>query len=330
MHTTPTYNPSLGRFLSADPLFDESINASTPSRFAIHPSRGEFVSPLSYRDPSGMAPEKEKGGKNQIQGGLLEYILDSIFGSEVEEQNAMDGVKKNVTDDGEVVYKEEDELSDDGGGNSGGSDRTGSNESNNGLGNGVTAKDAVGKDGGGINSSSASSGRTYQGVRWFQGQTITCTANRTSSSGASSSGFISSFASDITYSLPVWGNCQRASDCLAKGDYAGWALNFGLAFADGFSLGYSSLTLVSSKTAAKNLFFNKITGVESYLFGKKRIVSGFGIDGVGVLNDSYKRIGWGWNDEIQQYVFRYAKGYGKGHFHYDILYIDPLTMFWRP
>jgi len=66
-----TYHPSIRRFLSADPLFDESINASTPSCFAIHHSRGEFVSPLSYRDPSGLAPEKEKGGKNQIQNNLM-------------------------------------------------------------------------------------------------------------------------------------------------------------------------------------------------------------------------------------------------------------------
>ena len=27
------YDPEIGRFLSADPLFDESINASTPSSF---------------------------------------------------------------------------------------------------------------------------------------------------------------------------------------------------------------------------------------------------------------------------------------------------------
>jgi len=54
-----TYNPSLGRFLSADPLLEAFPNQS--------PYSYSFNNPLSYRDPSGLAPEKEKGGKNQIQ-----------------------------------------------------------------------------------------------------------------------------------------------------------------------------------------------------------------------------------------------------------------------
>ena len=110
------YDPEIGRFLSADPLFEAFPNQS-PYSYALN-------NPISFKDPSGLAPEKEKGWKNQIQGGLLEYILDSIFGSEVEEQNAMDGVKKDVTDDGEVENKEEDRLGSSGG--SGGSSSSGS------------------------------------------------------------------------------------------------------------------------------------------------------------------------------------------------------------
>lgn len=50
----PTYNPSLVRFLSVDPLLDFFPN-QTPYSYA-------YNNPVSYRDPSGLAPEKEKGG----------------------------------------------------------------------------------------------------------------------------------------------------------------------------------------------------------------------------------------------------------------------------
>lgn len=109
------YDPSIGRFLSVDPLLDFFPNQS-PFSYA-------YNNPISYRDPSGLAPEKEKGNKNQIQGWFSD-LLASIFGGKVEEQNAMDGLKKNVTDDGEVENKEEDRLGSSGG--SGGSSSSGS------------------------------------------------------------------------------------------------------------------------------------------------------------------------------------------------------------
>ena len=52
------YDPEIGRFLSADPLFEAFPNQS-PYSYALN-------NPLSFRDPSGLAPEKEKGGGMRI------------------------------------------------------------------------------------------------------------------------------------------------------------------------------------------------------------------------------------------------------------------------
>jgi RHS repeat-associated protein len=49
------YDPSIGRFLSVDPLWEMFVNQS-PYSYALN-------NPISYKDPSGLAPEKEKGGK---------------------------------------------------------------------------------------------------------------------------------------------------------------------------------------------------------------------------------------------------------------------------
>ncbi|OGU58035.1 MAG: hypothetical protein A2X64_00435 [Ignavibacteria bacterium GWF2_33_9] len=63
------YDPEIGRFLSVDPLLEAFPNQS--------PYSYSFNNPLSYRDPSGLAPEKEKGGKNQIQMNMMEEIAQS-------------------------------------------------------------------------------------------------------------------------------------------------------------------------------------------------------------------------------------------------------------
>lgn len=52
------YDPSIGRFLSADPLMEMFPNQS-PYSYALN-------NPLSFKDPSGLAPEKEKGGGMRI------------------------------------------------------------------------------------------------------------------------------------------------------------------------------------------------------------------------------------------------------------------------
>ena len=52
------YDPEIGRFLSVDPLLDAFPNQS-PYSYALNNS-------LSFRDPSGLAPEKEKGGRMRI------------------------------------------------------------------------------------------------------------------------------------------------------------------------------------------------------------------------------------------------------------------------
>jgi hypothetical protein len=52
------YSPQIGRFLSVDPLF-ELMPGQNPYHYA-------FNSPLMWRDPSGMKPEKEKNGKRLL------------------------------------------------------------------------------------------------------------------------------------------------------------------------------------------------------------------------------------------------------------------------
>ena len=55
-----TYDPTIGRFLSCDPLF-ESFPAWSPYHYC-------FNNPVGYKDPTGLKPEKEKGEKgNKVQ-----------------------------------------------------------------------------------------------------------------------------------------------------------------------------------------------------------------------------------------------------------------------
>ena len=49
------YDPTIGRFLSVAPLSEAFPNQS--------PYSYSFNNPISYKDPSGLAPEKEKGGR---------------------------------------------------------------------------------------------------------------------------------------------------------------------------------------------------------------------------------------------------------------------------
>ncbi len=49
------YDTKTGRFLSVDPLW-QAFPSLTPYQYA-------FNSPLSFKDPTGLAPQKEKGDK---------------------------------------------------------------------------------------------------------------------------------------------------------------------------------------------------------------------------------------------------------------------------
>ena len=59
------YDPQIGRFLSVDPLL-----VAFPSH---SPYSYSFNNPISYTDPSGLAPEKEKGGGNKIQIHMFQF-----------------------------------------------------------------------------------------------------------------------------------------------------------------------------------------------------------------------------------------------------------------
>ena len=49
------YMPEIGRFLAVDPLA-EAFPTQSPYNFALN-------NPINFRDPSGLAPEKEKGDR---------------------------------------------------------------------------------------------------------------------------------------------------------------------------------------------------------------------------------------------------------------------------
>jgi RHS repeat-associated protein len=54
------YDPQIGRFLSVYPLYET---------FAIKSAYSySFNNPISYSDPTGLAPEKEKGSGNRLMG----------------------------------------------------------------------------------------------------------------------------------------------------------------------------------------------------------------------------------------------------------------------
>jgi hypothetical protein len=63
------YSAEMGRFLAVDPMF-ETMPRYTPYHYA-------FNSPLMWRDPSGLVPQKEKN-REKLQGGLTEYIPNYV------------------------------------------------------------------------------------------------------------------------------------------------------------------------------------------------------------------------------------------------------------
>jgi hypothetical protein len=73
-----TYNPALGRFMSVDPLF-EAFPGQSAYSYA-------FNSPLSWSDPSGMAPEKEKKRDRVLY--LFDLISATLLEGSLNELNA--------------------------------------------------------------------------------------------------------------------------------------------------------------------------------------------------------------------------------------------------
>jgi RHS repeat-associated protein len=65
-----TYNPALGRFMSVDPLF-EAFPGQSAYSYA-------FNSPLSWSDPSGLAPEKERKRDRVLYNLLWQQVQESI------------------------------------------------------------------------------------------------------------------------------------------------------------------------------------------------------------------------------------------------------------
>ncbi len=69
------YDPQIGRFLSVDPLLDVFPSHS--------PYSYSFNNPISYTDPSGLAPEKEKGGGNTVNKRLILIICHAPKASDL-------------------------------------------------------------------------------------------------------------------------------------------------------------------------------------------------------------------------------------------------------
>ena len=79
------YDRTIGRFLSPDPLFEAFVGI-TPYQYA-------FNCPVSYKDPTGLAPEKEKGDK------ILAFN-DSY------DREEMDKCTKSYIEFGQMEYEE--------------------------------------------------------------------------------------------------------------------------------------------------------------------------------------------------------------------------------
>ncbi len=230
----------------------------------------------------------------------------------------------------DYAYEDETDISSNGGGGSGvgsknesNSDRTGTNESDNGAKGEKDSKNIKGKNIWDVFSNIFKSiGKLFglvssekipditidvENVRWgvlkdekdFGKDKIESSHN-------------SSIVSTITYTIPIWGNCQRASDYLWRYDFVGTGVYFGFALLDGFSLGYSSSLLTSTvklEQFSRNLFFNSFTGVESNFFGK----------GSGLLNrNDYIRVGWSWNGTKKNGYYQFRIGILHKKYHIDI------------
>ncbi|OGU58037.1 MAG: hypothetical protein A2X64_00445 [Ignavibacteria bacterium GWF2_33_9] len=145
------YDPSIGRFLSVDPLLDFFPN-QTPYSYA-------YNNPISYRDPSGLAPEGEKGNKNQIQGWFF-VITNSCYEFLVEE-----GI---ICIAGEPVQPKKSDKG-----------RDGKNDGNNGIDN----SGGGGSGGGSGGSSSSGSGAGIGSVGMGAGVNVAPTVNGDVGSG---------------------------------------------------------------------------------------------------------------------------------------------------
>ncbi len=123
------YDPQIGRFLSVDPLLDVFPSHS--------PYSYSFNNPISYSDPSGLAPEKEKGGGNKIQG--FPFFEKSFEQYCIENEMAilkfdllMTVARMNDVAD-KFIEEYTKKYSAGGGGDFAPTDRTGTNESENGT-----------------------------------------------------------------------------------------------------------------------------------------------------------------------------------------------------
>lgn len=123
------YDPQIGRFLLVDPLLDA---------FPIHsPYSYSFNNPISYSDPSGLAPEKEKGGGNKIQGfpffekSFEQYCIQNEMA--ILKFDLLMTVARMNEEADKFIEEYTKKYSAGGGGDSAPTDRTGTDESDNGA-----------------------------------------------------------------------------------------------------------------------------------------------------------------------------------------------------
>jgi hypothetical protein len=170
--------------------------------------------------------------------------------------------------------------------------------------------------------------------------------NSKSSNGNDFLESLKSFAYNLTYEIPIWGWCQKASFSLNNGDYVGWAANWAMGFVDGISFGNAiylqQITKVSimegQNILASDIISSKLFGIESKFFSKEmnKTYGGLGAESWGILNNNkYIRMGWSWvgkdksGDIINSYVFRFGIGSGTPHTHFDIYYFQQTFIPWR-
>ena len=84
------YDPAIGRFMAVDPLF-ESFPGQSPYNYA-------FNSPLSWSDPSGLAPEKEKKRDRALGMDMEDFwigygILMDAFNAMAKQREAYDAME---------------------------------------------------------------------------------------------------------------------------------------------------------------------------------------------------------------------------------------------
>ena len=253
------YDPLTGRFLSPDPLF-EKFTFYSPYQYA-------YNNPVSFKDPTGLAPESEKKKSNKMLRTEIEDIMADLYYVSDKMDAEMRWSWNNYLTSLGYRYIE----------------RTNSwfkNENDNFLSN-AGARLGNGSSGGnGINSTTSYYINYYQednsyifsllatniyGYYYYNSTGVkdesgnwNITSNEVLNTNNVTSFWEDAYSS-LYYGLPLWGDCARASDCIMRGDYIEAAINYSMGLMNMFGIG--KMMTIAMNNVTNNIKFSIIGNI---------------------------------------------------------------------